>query len=282
MTRTMGDSAYPPKSYPNVDAWAFYIGGDTPHIWTPAEVAAIPARWRLPIWTRSNPGAPAEGAYEGALAATRARALGMPAAGCAVALDYETAQDDAYLTAFDTAMSAIGYRTLLYGSLSTVTGNRAPSAGYWVAHYTGAPHMETGSAATQWTDDVGLGTDYDLSLVADELALWDTRPAPTPAPAPSQEDDMNTSSSPAGRAGLSWSAGTKHRLQVGLNQANIQFALDVQLVQTTGPVYLPQPWKLQNGTGTLDIPAQYQPNCRGAILTWAPGSASAPYDLYAE
>lgn len=93
---------------------------------------------------------------------------------------------------------------------------------------------------------------------------------------------MNTSSNTAGRAGLSWSAGSKSRVQVGLNPASIIFALDVQLVQTTGPVYLPDPWKIQEGTGVYTIPAQYKANCRGVILTWAPGSASAPYDVYAE
>lgn len=281
--RRMYDSAWPPKTPPAWEVAAGYLGGDTPHVWTAAEWAAQPARWRLPIWTRSNPGSAAEGAVEGAAAVLRVRQLGMPA-GCAIALDYETAVDDQYLSTFDAAVLAAGYRTLLYGSLSTVEGNRQPSGGYWIAHYTGTPHLEPGSVATQYADYTRLGTDYDASLVDDSLVLWDTKPAPAAAtsPAPQQEDEMYTSSNTAGRAGLSWSAGTKHRVQVGLNEANIKFALSVQLVLTTGPVYIPEPWVIEDGTGEYDIPPQYLAHCRGVILTWAPGSASAPYDVYAE
>lgn len=185
--RRMYDAAYPPASPPAWEVAAGYLGGDTPHAWTAPEWARQPARWRLPIWTRDNPGNAAQGAMEGAQAAGRARALGMPPTGCAIGLDYELAVDDAYLIAFDTVVRAAGYRTLLYGSLSTVFGNAAPSAGYWVAHYTGVAHLESGSVATQWADDQRLGTDYDASLVADSLVLWDTRP---PAPPTPQENDM--------------------------------------------------------------------------------------------
>ena len=35
----------------------------------------------------------------------------------------------------------------------------------WIAHYTGKPHLEPGSCATQWADpDNGSGGNYDVSL----------------------------------------------------------------------------------------------------------------------
>jgi hypothetical protein len=187
--RRMYDAAYPPAHPPAWEAVAGYLGGDTPHAWRADEWATQPARYRLPIWTRSNPGTAAQGGAEGVTAAALARGLGMPRTGCAIALDYETAIDDSYLTAFDTAVRAAGYRTVLYGSLSTVMANRTPSAGLWVAHYTGVPHLEPGSVATQYASASMLGTDYDASLVADSLVLWDTAPAPVIPPTP-QEDTM--------------------------------------------------------------------------------------------
>ena len=49
------DAAYPPAKPPAADGVCIYIGGDTPHVWTLAEIEAQPARYRLPIFVRSNP-----------------------------------------------------------------------------------------------------------------------------------------------------------------------------------------------------------------------------------
>jgi hypothetical protein len=180
VTRTMYDAAYPPPD-PHLDVCAFYVGGDTPHVWSDAEIGAQSARWRLPIYACSNPGS-RNASSDAAEAVRWLRAHSVPA-GTAVALDYETSVDGSYVTAFDAAIRAAGWTLLLYGSLSSVTRNPRPSAGYWTASWTGAVHLDGGAAATQWASDTQLGKPYDLSEVTDTLVLWDTQ-------APRPEDDM--------------------------------------------------------------------------------------------
>lgn len=180
----MYDAAYPPASPPNVDAVAGYIGGDTPHVWTAAEWARQPARYRLPIYVRSNPTIALAGP-DATDTIAWLRAHKAPK-GTAVALDLETAVHAAYVKAFDKAVHAAGWVVLAYGSLSTIFRNPGTSGGYWVAHYTGHAHMENGAVATQWASDQQLGKPWDLSDVADSVPLWDTH-APTPA---STEEDQ--------------------------------------------------------------------------------------------
>lgn len=180
----MYDASFPPPD-PHLDACAFYIGGDTPHIWSDPEIAAQSARWRLPIYVCSDPSG-RDGAADAAGAVAWLRAHAVPP-GAAVALDYETAVDGAYVIAFDQAVTAAGWTLLLYGSLDAVTQNPRPSAGYWTASWTGTEHLDSGAAATQWANDTLLGQPYDLSEVSDSLALWDTQaPAPAPVPVPAE------------------------------------------------------------------------------------------------
>lgn len=181
MTRRLYDASSPPPD-PHLDVCGFYIGGDTPHVWTDAEIAGQSARWRLPIYVTDNPGQ-RNAAADAGTAVAWLRSHGVPA-GSAVALDYETAVDAAYVTAFDGAVRSAGWTVLLYGSLSTVTQNPRPSAGYWTASWTGVPHLDAGAAATQYASDTQLGEPYDLSEVSDGLVLWDTRPV---VPVPQEE-----------------------------------------------------------------------------------------------
>lgn len=182
MTRRMYDAAYPPSD-PHLDVCAFYIGGDTPHVWSDSEITGQSARWRLPIFTRSNPGS-ASASTDAFDAISWLTSHNVPK-GSAVALDYETAVNSAYVIAFDQAIVAAGWKTLLYGSLSYVMQNPRPSAGYWTASWTQSAHIDSGAAATQWAGDVQLGQPYDLSDVSDSLVLWDTQnPNPTPVPVP--------------------------------------------------------------------------------------------------
>lgn len=197
MTRTLYDAAYPPAD-PRLDVCGFYIGGDTPHVWSDAEIIGQSARWRLPIYTCDNPGS-RNASSDAAEAIAWLHAHQVPA-GCAVALDYETAVNAAYVTTFDRAIRAAGWTTLLYGSLSTVTQNPRPSAGYWTASWTGRAHLDSGAAATQWASDTQLGKPYDLSEVTDTLVLWDTQ-APTTQGAQEMEqtDQLIGFDAPAGR-----------------------------------------------------------------------------------
>jgi hypothetical protein len=187
MTKRMYDAAYPPPSPPKWEAVAAYIGGNTPHVWTIAEWNAQPARWRLPIYVRSNPGSHSPHA-DAALAVAWLVLHNVPR-GSAVALDLETAVNGPYVRAFDADLKAAGYVTLAYGSLSTIFRNPKTSGGYWVAHYTGSDHMEPGSVATQWADDKQLKKPWDANTVADSVPLWDTHPTPAPAPAPAPTEE---------------------------------------------------------------------------------------------
>lgn len=179
MNPIMGDSANPPAAYPKVDAWAFYVHGDTPHVWTDEEVAAIPCRYRLPILTRNIGGDPAKDA---AALIAWCRAHGQPA-GTLTALDFEDRVDPIYLRAYDTAVHAAGWLVAVYGQQSTVLGNPRPSGGYWVANWdrdAAATRLASGWAARQYAGDTQLGHPWDLSVVAADTPLWDTRGADMP------------------------------------------------------------------------------------------------------
>ncbi len=173
--RRMWDAAWPPTSPPPWEVAAGYVGGNTPHMWTDAEWARQPARYRLPIFVRSTGGIPQ---FDANLAVTWLLAHHAPK-GCCVALDFETRVDPAYVRAFDAVITAAGWRTLLYGSRSTVRANPEPSGGYWDADWPesgpGVPHLNPGSAATQWSGSGPFGGAYDPSLVADATPLWDTK-----------------------------------------------------------------------------------------------------------
>ena len=168
--RRMFDAAFPPASPPKWEAVAGYIGGNTPHVWTAAEWARQSARWRLPIFVRSIGGDPVADAT---FSINWLKYHGVPK-GTILALDYETRIDATYLQAFDRAVVAAGWKVTVYGTRRTVLANPKPSGGYWDAQWTNVPHLNAGSAATQYGGDTTLGQPYDASLVADSTPLWDT------------------------------------------------------------------------------------------------------------
>lgn len=70
---------------------------------------------------------------------------------------------------------------------------RVAAPHWWVADWTGSPHLPAGAVACQWADSVLTGHHYDTSEVADYWPGVDPRPpapapprppAPVPAPAP--------------------------------------------------------------------------------------------------
>src|SRR6266540_3598730 len=169
--RRCWDAAYPPTSPPNWEVVAFYLGGNTPHVWTDSEIERQPARWRLPIFVRSHDGDPLADAHTSIVWLVRHE---VPC-GVTLALDYETRVDATYLATFDRAVTDAGWRVMVYGTRRTVLRNPKPSGGYWVADYTGSPHLYPGSAATQWSGSGPFGGAYDPNLVADSTPLWDTQ-----------------------------------------------------------------------------------------------------------
>lgn len=157
---------------------AFYVGGDTVHVWSKAEVDATPYRYRLPVFVRSNPPGPGAAA-DVAACVTRLKAIGAPP-GCLVALDVETAVDAAYVRAFHAALRAAGHVLIVYASQSYTAGQGNPDGLYWGAQWTGAAHIAAGDAMTQYVSFSG----YDESLATSALPFWDTRGATPPLPAP--------------------------------------------------------------------------------------------------
>jgi hypothetical protein len=145
MAKLMADASNPPAALPTgFSAVAGYIGGGTPHVWTPAEWRRFGGLAKLPIWVQSNPGQRADGLIEAGRVLQRLYALQVPR-GSTVALDLETAAAPAYVIAFHSVLSFFGYRVWVYGSRSTVFAN-PECDGYWVADYTGEPHWPAGPA----------------------------------------------------------------------------------------------------------------------------------------
>lgn len=187
----IADSAYPPKTYPPswngqpIVGWGFYIGGNTPHVWTAAEVAELKSRYRylLPIYTCSNP-ANRDAVVDAHAAVTALQSFGLR--GCLVQLDYETAVDSAYESEFGAVLAAAGYVLELYGSATSVAKNLRPDGGYDEASWTGRDTPPT-DTADQFVD-VGA---YDLNDFRPSAPLWDTT-APTPAaPAAAIEEETD-------------------------------------------------------------------------------------------
>jgi hypothetical protein len=167
--RRMWDAAYPPTSPPKWEVVAGYIGGNTPHVWTAAEWSRQTARYRLPIFVRSTGG---DAAADAAFCVSWLRGHSVPK-GVTLALDFETRVDAGYLEAFDSAVGGAGWKVMVYGTRRTVLQNPKPSGGYWDAQWTNEPHLNAGSAATQYGGDTTLGQPWDASLVADPTRLWD-------------------------------------------------------------------------------------------------------------
>jgi hypothetical protein len=185
VTLTGYDAAYPVANAPKDDVVFGYLGGDTPHAWSLADWNSQPARYRIPIWTRDNPGG-YNGASEARAALAKLDSLGAPR-GILVALDYELAQDATYLEQFDGFMVSVGNKVAVYGSKSTLFNNPKPSGGYWPADITDHPHLYPGSLLTQYE----FAGDWDDDTVSSALLpiLWDSRPT-APTTTTSQEDTM--------------------------------------------------------------------------------------------
>ena len=200
------DAEFPPHPPPpGMDGVCYYLpGGDASRGWTRADLASQPARYRLPVFVRSDPGqASAVGDAHTALA--QLRAFGQPD-GTLVAWDSETAADAAYMRVVYSVIGGAGYRLIDYGSQSTVFGNDVPDGYYWGADWTGSPHLHAGDKMTQWVNFSG----YDEDLAEATLPFWDTR-RPAAASANSKEDDVVIRRADHGQEGLTWCCTGRHQ-----------------------------------------------------------------------
>jgi hypothetical protein len=174
--RWMYDASVPPPGPPGLYACGGYIGGDTPHVWTPAEWASQPASFRLPIFTASNREDNACAAGEDAWEIRAALAALGVAEHCTVAVDIETRVYSTYLRALNIYLAPRPLMT--YGSLSTLLRNPVTSGGRWAADWTGdvdTAQDEIGLSeihAFQWANSQQSGRPWDLSLIDQAVPLW--------------------------------------------------------------------------------------------------------------
>lgn len=160
------DASIPPAAPPKVQVVEIYIGGDTPHVWTDAEIEAQSAPLGLPVWVRSDP--PGPGAQVDAAGIVAAFVShGWPLTDKAVMLDMETAVDPGYLDQLASILHAHGMRVLVYGSQSTIDQNPVLDGRVDAAPGT-ADVVDKGDVGTQYA---WRGT-FDLDVFAPEVIPW--------------------------------------------------------------------------------------------------------------
>lgn len=187
------DSAEPLAHPPGGDLVAFYGGGDTPHIWTLAEIEAQPVRYRLPIWVRSNPmaiGVSVTVDVENFL--IYLVKVGCPK-GVATSLDLETAVAPNYVNIFGSLMRAEGYLVLPYGSSGNLFKNPVLD-GYWV-DLPGAKAIPSNCIGVQYSQGGSGAWDNDWFL--DSIPFWDSQP-PIPIGQTTEKDQMSIALGPDG------------------------------------------------------------------------------------
>lgn len=180
--RTMFDAAEPQSAsrIASFDVAAGYIGypAATPHVWSKEDWDSQPCRYRLPIFVPSFfAGLGWDSVRDPQSAASSLAVIGCPQ-GSYIGLDMETQVQPSYVQLFIQEMNHRGFGVLVYGSKNYVLQNLIPvgsAANFWVADWTGTPHLYGGSGATQYGSVQGAGFDYDLNLIADNIPLWDTQ-----------------------------------------------------------------------------------------------------------
>lgn len=175
-TIAMWDASTLPDPQPTTPAAAFYVGGDTPHVYTDAEVKAIRARYGLPIWTGYDHAS--DGAAEAARVVAWLHSHGWKP-GTLVAVDTEDLVIPAFLSEFNRVVTEAGWLLLHYESKDAQAGNPPTSGGKWAADWTGIPHLRPGDTATQYVPDAWLGAPYDLSLIRADAPLHELNPPVT-------------------------------------------------------------------------------------------------------
>jgi hypothetical protein len=160
------DAAFPAylQGYPGVIS-GYYGGPDAYNVWSAAQWSQFAGNPKMPIWVGGF-----GGATEGEQAVLALQNLGVPQNVLTV-LDMEGRVDKTYVDSFGSMLRQYGYKTLVYGSASTVFSNPQLN-GYWVANYTGYEFMyqHDGVRGTQYAS----GPDYDLDVWKDWVvpSMW--------------------------------------------------------------------------------------------------------------
>jgi hypothetical protein len=286
----IGDSAYPLALYPTewngepIVGWGFYIGGNTPHVWTVDEVAVLKKTYQylLPIFTKSDPQS-ANSITDTSAAIKQLLLLDAPEE-ILVQWDLESAVDSVYTGVVNTVMHAAGYEVELYGSSSTVMQNAIPYGGYDTADWTSKDYAPT-STGDQFID---VGT-YDLNDFKSSAPLWNMKPVLVSTPTvsvPATDEDENMSvTSTGGRAGLSFASGSRHALQISgdpgvIRDATFKVVINVKQPEGNGPYVLTTAAVLPScGALTVELPKQYVQDAAAAYVYCS--DATVPYELLA-
>jgi Putative peptidoglycan binding domain len=172
-TLAMWDASTLPDPQPTTPVAAFYVGGDTPHVYTDTQIKAIRARYGVPIWTGYD--FQHDGAAEAAKVVEWLHRHGWKG-GTLVAVDTEELVIPDFLGPFNTVITQAGWLLLHYESKVAIAGNPPTSGGKWAADWTGIPHLRPGDTATQYVPDKWLGALYDLSLILASAPLHELNP----------------------------------------------------------------------------------------------------------
>ena len=162
------DAAYPPLSpYPGTAAVLGYIGGNTPHVWTPEEWRRFAHLRQAPIWVYGHGQDAAGSAHR---ASGEAYQLGWTESAPGspgrrfIVLDMETMIAPSWVTEFARELS--GYDCVVYGSAAFV-GQNPREDGYWEADWNGQAGVPPWAVAHQYQANVP----FQRTLV--DLSSWD-------------------------------------------------------------------------------------------------------------
>jgi hypothetical protein len=169
----MGDAATPPSPPAPLPVFGFYIGGDTPHVWTEPEIRALDARWGLPIYVHTDPASDPNAVAADCMAAIRL--AGLPNH-ITVAFDTESVAMPGIVTAVNDAVTGSARLLMEYESKGPAGQNPPTSGGRWIADWTGVPHIYPGSLATQYADPAIDGHPWDASVIDATVPLLEIHP----------------------------------------------------------------------------------------------------------
>lgn len=172
-TLEMGDASTPPEPMPHLPAFAFYMGGQTPHPWSDAEIASIKSRFALPLWVHTEVTTPAEHVADDMLTWLHDHRW---TRGTTVGLDTESVKMGAWLSELDSYIRAAGYKLMDYQSKGAIPDNPDTDGGRFVADWTGIPHLYPGSKATQYAPASSTGLQWDSDIIDSTVPLHELHP----------------------------------------------------------------------------------------------------------
>lgn len=175
-----GTAVIPESEHHLPRATAFYVGGNTPHIWTKEQIIRSSNEYRLPIWVYDPAQSSIDdGKRNAAEFADALKAIGVPK-GSVAALDMETYVNGPYSQAFHEEIVDQGYLYVVYES-EGIAGNYVGDLGRWYALWDNDKSLD--SFAHQYANDGMLGHPFDISVVASFDHFWNIKKTSEP-PAP--------------------------------------------------------------------------------------------------